>query len=50
MKSVRIWKFSGLYFPAFELNTDINSVSLRIQSGLEKYGPEKLQVRKCFTK
>ena len=32
MKSVRIWNFSGPYFPAFGLNTDRYEVSLRIQS------------------
>ena len=31
MKSVRIRIYSGPYFPAFELNTDRYSVSLRIQ-------------------
>ena len=32
VKSVRIWSFSGPYFPAFELNTEIHGVNLRIQS------------------
>ena len=32
MKSVRIRSFSGSYFPAFGLNTERYSVSLRIQS------------------
>ena len=32
VKSVRIWSFSGLYFHAFRLNTEIYSVDLRIQS------------------
>ena len=31
MKNVRIRIYSGPYFPAFELNTDRYSVSLRIQ-------------------
>ena len=31
VKSVRIRSFSGPYFPAFGLNTEIYSVSLRIQ-------------------
>ena len=35
VKSVRIWSFSGLYFPAFGLNTG-------------KYGPEKLWTRTLF--
>ena len=32
VKSVRIWSYSGLHFPAFALNTERYSVSLRIQS------------------
>ena len=33
IKSVRIWSYSGSYFPAFRrLNTDRYGVSLRIQS------------------
>ena len=32
VKSVRIRSFSGLYFPAFGLNTERFSGSLRIQS------------------
>ena len=32
VKSVRIWSYSGLYFPAFGLNTDRYKVCLRIQS------------------
>ena len=32
MKSVRIWSFSGPYFPAFELNKERDPVSIRIQS------------------
>ena len=32
VKSVRIRSYSGPYFPAFELNTERYSVSLRIQS------------------
>ena len=32
VKSVRIWSYSGPYFPAFELNTERYSLSLRIQS------------------
>ena len=30
-KSVRLWSFSGPYFPALGLNTEIYSVKLRIQ-------------------
>ena len=36
MKSVRIRSYSGPYFPAFGLNTEKYSVSLRIQSEWEK--------------
>ena len=32
MKRVRIWSYSVPYFPAFALNTERHSVSLRIQS------------------
>ena len=32
--------FSGPYFPAVGLNTEIFSVNLRIQSNCRKYGPE----------
>ena len=40
VKSVRTWSCSGLYFPAFGLNTGTYSVSLRIQFECRKYGPE----------
>ena len=33
--------FSGPYFPAYRLSTEIFFVNLRIQSECEKYGPEK---------
>ena len=36
VKSVRIWSYSGPYFPAFGLNTERYSISLRIQSECEK--------------
>ena len=32
MKSVRIWNFFGTYFPAFGLNAERYSVSLRFHS------------------
>ena len=32
IKSVRIWSYSGPYFPTFRLNTERYGVSLRIQS------------------
>ena len=35
-KSVCIWSYSGLYFPAFLPNTERYSVSLRIQSECKK--------------
>ena len=41
MKSVRIQRFSGLYFPAFGLNTERYSVYLRIQSECEKIWTRK---------
>ena len=43
VKSVRIWSFSGLYFPAFGLNT----VSI-FSTNAGKYGPEKLRIRTLF--
>ena len=42
MKSVRIQSFSGLYIPAYELNTERYSVSVRSQS---EYG----KIRTLFT-
>ena len=39
--SVRIWSFSGPYFPAFGLNTERYSVSLRIQSECGKIKTKK---------
>ena len=39
-KSVRIRSYSGPYFPAFGLNTERYTVSLRIQSEWGKCGPE----------
>ena len=38
VKSVRIWSFSGPYFPGFGLNTGRHGVSMNAG----KYGPEKL--------
>ena len=40
-KSVLILSFSGLYFPAFGLNTEIYSVNLRIQSECRKIRTRK---------
>ena len=39
--SVRIRSFSGSYFPAFELNTERYSLSLRIQLKYEKIRTKK---------
>ena len=41
MKRVRIRIFSGPYFPAFGLNTERYSVSVRIQSELGKMQTRK---------
>ena len=41
VKNVRIWSYSGLHFPAFGLNMEIYSVSLRIQS---KYGKMRTRI------
>ena len=41
VKSVRMWCFSGPYLPAFELNTERYSVSLRIQSKCGKIWTRK---------
>ena len=40
VKSVRFRSYSGPYFPAFGMNTERYSVSLRNQSECGKYGPE----------
>ena len=36
VKKVSIWSYSGPYFPAFRLNTERYSVSIRIQSEFGK--------------
>ena len=41
VKSVRIWSYSGLHFPAFGLNWERYSVSLRIQS---EYGKMRARI------
>ena len=46
VKSVRIRRFSGLYFPASRLNTEIYSI-FSLNAG--KYGAEKLRIRALFT-
>ena len=42
LKSVRLWNFSGPYFPAFGLNTERYEVSLRIQSECRKIRTRKI--------
>ena len=49
MKSVHIWSFSGPYFPAFGLNTERYSVSLRLQSECWKIRTTKTPKRALFT-
>ena len=41
VKNVRIWSFSGPYFPAFRLNTEKYRVSVRIQSECGKIWTRK---------
>ena len=41
VKSVRIWSYSGPYFPTFGLNTERYSISLRIQSECGKIKTRK---------
>ena len=41
IKSVRVRSFSGPYFPAFGLNTEVYSVNLHIQSECGKIRPRK---------
>ena len=41
VKNVCIWSYSGLYFPAFGLNMEIYSSSLRIQS---EYGKMRTRI------
>ena len=41
VKNVRIRRFAGPYFPAFGLNTEIYTVSLRIQSECGKIWTRK---------
>ena len=50
VKSVRIWRFSGPYFPSFGLNTERCSVSLRIQFDSERIQTRKFRIRTLFTK
>ena len=49
LKSVRIRSFSGPYFPAFELNTEIYRVNLCIWSECGKIRTRKLHIRTLFT-
>ena len=48
MKSVRIWSFSGPYFPAFGMNTEKYGVSLSIQSKCGKVRTRKPQNTDTF--
>ena len=48
MKSVRIWSYSGPYFPAFGLNAERYSVSFRIQSECKKIRTRKTQNTDIF--
>ena len=41
VKNVHFQSFSGPYFPAVRLNTDIYSVNLHIQSGCRKIRTKK---------
>ena len=49
VKTVRIRSFSGSYFPAFDLNTEIYRVNsvVTLNSGI--YGQEKLRIWTLFT-
>ena len=48
-KNVCIRSFSDPHFPAFGLNTETYSVSLRIQSESRKICPEKPRIVTLFT-
>ena len=51
MKNVRIQSFSGPYFPAFGLYTEIYSVNLRIQSESGKIRTRKTPIfTQCFAR
>ena len=49
VKIVRIWSYSGPYFPTFGLNKERYGVSLRIKSECGKYGPELFRIQTLFT-
>ena len=48
VQSVRIWSFSGLYFPTFGLNTERYRVFLRIQSKCGKIRTRKTPHTETF--
>ena len=48
MKIVRIWDFSGLYFPAFGLNTERYGVSRRMQSECGKMRTKETPIMETF--
>ena len=50
VKSVRIRRFSGPYFPVFGLNTEIYGVNLRIQSEYRKIRTKKNSVFGHFSR
>ena len=50
VKSIRIWSFSDLYFPAFGLNTERYSVFLPIQSECGKIRTRKTPNTDAFHK
>ena len=50
MKSVRIRRFSGQYFPAFGLNTERYFVSLRLKSECEKMRTRKIPYGENFSR
>ena len=49
VKSVRIRRFCGPYFPAFGLNTERYGYTEYLSLNAGKYGPEKLLIWKLFT-
>ena len=48
VKNVHFQSFSGPYFPAVRLNTDIYSVNLHIQSGCRKIRTKKTPIMDTF--
>ena len=48
IKSIRIWSFSGLYFPSFEMNTEIYWVNPRIKFKRENTGQRNSEYGQLF--